>query len=272
MKTKTFLAINKFRAFLRPDFLSAGYGRSKGDMEAFGTCFSNRLGLGPGIDLNGDFIDSLSELDFSHICVGPVTLDPQENDPDVSSKGVRYALSRLNGCVKTKLLALDITCSRKSSEDDEQALKDFIDAFDLSYDFADFFILDFSVPYLRNRIDPSYVISILDPILEARLTYETYRPLLVKLAPAGEGLVSALVDYFRMSGVDGIILEGMDSISFVNSLTDSRFPIVASGCSDGAEAARLLSVGATLIHISKELPAEGKKLISDILKATEQVS
>lgn len=271
MKTKTFLALNKFRAAIRPDFLSANYGREKGDIEVFGLDFANRLGLGPGIDCNGDYIDSLSELDFSHLCIGPVTLNPQDSESGISSKGVRYVISKLHKCWKMKLIALDITSCESSAGDDEKTQKDFIDAFELSYDFADFFILDFSVPYLKNILDPQYVISILDPVLETRLSYEKYRPVLVKFSTRNEEFLRLLSDYFRMSGVDGIILEGKESIEYIKQLTDNRFPIIATGgINDGETASEMISAGASLVHISAELPSKGKKLISNILKSTEQ--
>lgn len=271
MKTKTFLALNKLRAILRPDFLSSNYGRAKGNIEVSGMSFSNRLGLGSGIDINGDYINSLSELDFSHLCIGPTTLNPQENDPSVSSKGIRYVISRLHNCWKIKLIALDLTSCADSTGDDEKTIKDFIDTFELSYDFADFFILDFSVPYLRNIIDPHFLISIIDPVLETRLSYEKYRPVFVKLDTRNEEMLKTMANYCRMSGIDGLVLEKEEAVSYVSKLTDNRLPVIFSGhIEDGETAARLISSGASLIHISHDLPSKGRKLISNILKSIEQ--
>src|SRR5688500_1201186 len=51
------------------------------DVYAFGLRFSHPLGLAAGFDKNGDHLDALGALGFSHVEVGTVTPRPQAGNP-----------------------------------------------------------------------------------------------------------------------------------------------------------------------------------------------
>ena len=59
-------------------------------IEIFGRHFAHPVGLAAGFDKNGDYLDALGALGFSHIEVGTVTPRPQAGNP-------RPRLFRLRG-------------------------------------------------------------------------------------------------------------------------------------------------------------------------------
>jgi len=50
-------------------------------VRSFGLQFSHPLGLAAGFDKNGDYLDALGALGFSHIELGTVTPRPQPGNP-----------------------------------------------------------------------------------------------------------------------------------------------------------------------------------------------
>ena len=50
-------------------------------VRCFGLQFSHPLGLAAGFDKNGDYLDALGALGFSHIELGTVTPRPQPGNP-----------------------------------------------------------------------------------------------------------------------------------------------------------------------------------------------
>ncbi len=236
-----------------------------------GLDFPSPLGLGPGLDRNGDYYSVLSDFGFSHICIGPLTANPQENDLEAPNKGVRYAISRIQAQTPPTLLGIALT-SNASSNGEGLTVKDFRTAFSLAYDFADFFILDFSPAYLKAMFDTGLVSSVADAILETRLTYDSYKPVAI-LLPSGipSAMLEEIVSYSRLNGIDGICLLGKESIKQVSEAVSGRFPVIYSGPMDkGAEAAEILSAGAGLIQIRDDLVKGGGRLVSDIFKSIEQ--
>ena len=51
------------------------------EVDTFGQRFSHPVGLAAGFDKNGDYLDALGALGFSHIEVGTVTPRPQAGNP-----------------------------------------------------------------------------------------------------------------------------------------------------------------------------------------------
>ncbi len=63
------------------------------EVELFGRRFAHPIGLAAGFDKNGEYLDALGALGFSHIEVGTVTPRPQPGNP-------RPRLFRLRGCAR----------------------------------------------------------------------------------------------------------------------------------------------------------------------------
>jgi dihydroorotate dehydrogenase len=241
------------------------------DMEWFGLRFRTPLGLGPGLDRNGDYCDIMASFGFSHICVGPISLEPQENDPDAPNKGIRHAISQIQKKGGKAILALAITPSR-SCVGEEATVRDCLTAFSLGYDFADMFILDFRPSYICKLVDPSLVAAITDQALETRLSYDNTKPILIALPPGIQpAILDEIVAYCRMNRVDGIILQDLEAVKAVAQATSGRFPVIyAGGLKNASDAPEILDSGATMIHISGELPSKRAKFIRNIYKSIEQ--
>ena len=116
--------------------------------EVFGIDFYNPIGLGAGLDIYGELYNDLNNLGFSFVEIGPMNAD-----------GIRRAIRRIQQDPQNDILAACIN-------------EDYLTAFTLAYDFCDFFVIDLST-------NPST--DILDPLLDARLAEEVYKPIVVKL-------------------------------------------------------------------------------------------
>ena len=124
------------------------------------------------------------------------------------------------------------------------------------YDFADAFVIS------RNELDSSplltdegFVGDLLDSLISTRLSEEIYKPIMVKVEDSIErGLLDTLLNFSRLSGIDGIIIESdsidksMKSLSEIVKKTSGRFPVIVSApFTNAQEATEALSKGASLI-------------------------
>ena len=241
------------------------------DRELFGLVFKTPVGLGADIDRNGEFIDVLADFGFGHICIGPLTSEAQEDDAEIPNKGIRYAIRRVASLPFSGILAIDLCCNRGSNTE-SLIVKDFNTAFSLSYDFADFFILDFRPSWIRSKTDPTLIANIFDTILETRLSYDSYKPVLLRLPPAlPYQILDEIVSYLRLNGVDGLVLSDRDAISHVRAITQGDFPTIAADLlNDSSEATKLISDGADLIEISSAFVNSGGGFLNSIYRNLEQ--
>ena len=176
--------------------------------EVFGIDFYNPIGLGAGLDIYGELYNDLNNLGFSFVEIGPMNAD-----------GIRRAIRRIQQDPQNDILAACIN-------------EDYLTAFTLAYDFCDFFVIDLST-------NPST--DILDPLLDARLAEEVYKPIVVKLPavlPPSE--TEDLLDYCLMNGIDGI--------------------------ETPEQAAEALEAGASLIEVRDGLVRQGPNFVSNIQK------
>ena len=151
--------------------------------EVFGLDFYNPVGLGAGLDLYGELYNDLNNLGFSFVEIGPMDAD-----------GVRRAVRRIQDDPQDDILAACINA-------------DHLTAFTLAYDFCDFFVIDIAS-------NPST--DVLDPLLDARVGEEIYKPIVVKLPksiPVSE--IDDIIDYSLMNGVDGIEARSLEQIRHI---------------------------------------------------------
>ena len=276
VSAKTFLSFHDFLARIpglrsTHALLTRRHGVIIPDKEVFGLRFRTPLGLGSDLDRNGEHINMLSSFGFGHVCAGPLTLLPQENDEEAPNKGIRHALDRIQAHPPKGLTALDITAGHACT-DDESIARDILTSFCLGYDFADFFILDFRPSWIRSLLDPSLVEGILDPVLVARLSYDAYKPVLLRL-PDGISvqMLDEIVTFCRMNGVDGIVLSDREAVRHVALTSLGRFPVIAADLVTKATDVReLLAEGADLVEISSAFVSGGGALVNGIYKTLEQ--
>ena len=206
------------------------------EREVFGLNFYNPVGLGAGLDVEGNLYNDLNDLGFSFVEIGPFS----------ELSAIRKAIRRIQEDPQDDILAACISA-------------DYLDMFCLAYDFCDFFVIDIS-----DNPD----MELFDPLLEARLTYDTYKPVVVKIPeeiPFEDlGLV---IDYCMMNNVDGIEARSIKQISFIHDRTKGRLPVIANcHIKTPAQAEEALVAGASLVEVRMGLVREGPGLVGKILR------
>lgn len=206
------------------------------EKEVFGLSFYNPVGLGAGLDVNGDLYNDLNDLGFSFVEIGPFK----------SIKNIRKAIYKIQSDPPDDIIAACI-CG------------DILDSFCLSYDFCDFFVVDIS-----DNPD----MEIFDGILNARLTYDTYKPVVVKIPEAiSFEEIDDIIDYCMMNSVDGIEARSLKQISYIAERTKGRLPVIANcHIKTPEQAQEALDAGASLIEVRMGLVRKGPVLIGQILR------
>lgn len=206
--------------------------------EVFGLEFYNPIGLGAGLDRNAYLYNDLNDLGFSFSEIGPL-----------DRNSVMKALKNIQKDPQNDILAACID-------------KDFLSVFTLAYDFCDFFVLD---------IRDNYLDDVVSPILDARLTYEEYKPVIIKISDnhSNNDLLH-VVDYCMLNGIDGIQIQKAEHINLIDEHTKGRLPIIANcHINSPAEAARLLESGASLLEIGMDLVYQGPIVVRKNLRYLE---
>ena len=225
--------------------------------DVFGLRFPHPLGLAPVLERQADLLDACSSLGyaFSGIMVGdtPVSL----------------IADRLSSRKSSILAAVEL---RAEGLSEEQARENLIRSYSLLYDFTDFFVLDLNSQGGLSLDDFSDWKDTLDEILELRLCYEKYRPVILRLPLENdEEQTARALDYSMLYGIDGVIASGLRKVQQVVGLTQSRLPVIGSGTgSSPSEAIEMLQAGACLIEIAQGIPGHRRTTTRRILQALEK--
>lgn len=206
------------------------------EREVFGLNFYNPVGLGAGLDVRGDLYNDLNDLGFSFVEIGPF--------PSISS--IRGAIAKLQADPQDDILAACIS-------------GDYLESFCLSYDFCDFFVIDVS-----DNPD----MEVFEPLLDARLTYDTYKPIVVKIPETlSEDEMDDITEYCLMNSVDGIEARSIQQISHIAQKSKNRLPIIANcHIKTPRQAQEVLEAGASLLEVRMGLVREGPRLVGSILR------
>lgn len=287
--------------------------------ELFGLHFPNPVGIAAGMDRSGKYCGCLSDLGFGFVEVGSITADPEKgfDRPRISrmnksraiihrcgapNPGVMKVIENLQESRRRgSIVALNLTASPGSTKD-SQIIDDYRRSFSMSYDFADIFVINISAPNSNGVLtvqDSASLAEIVDPLLDLRACYGVYKPILIKVAsdiPLAQ--IDPIIDWCRISGVDGIIagnspkarpallpttrksqrisgrsLSGqpvfessLALVKHIREYTDGRFPIIGcGGIMSPAQARAMLLAGASLIQLYTGLVYEGPSLLRRIL-------
>lgn len=206
--------------------------------EVFGLNFYNPLGLEAGLDRDANLYNDLNDLGFSFSEIGPL-------DEEKTKKAVR----NIQIDPQNDILAACIG-------------KDFLRCFTLAYDFCDFFVIETGDEFTED---------VIEPLLSARLTYDEYKPIVVKLREnAAKSEIKDIVSYCLMNGIDGIQTRDKEQTQVVAELVEGRLPIMANCQAQSVEEAKeLLDMGASLLEIRNGLVYEGPSLVRKILRHLE---
>ena len=197
-------------------------------VSCMGLRFSHPLGLAAGFDKNGDYLDALGAMGFSHIELGTVTPRPQPGNPKprmfripaagalinrmgFNNKGVDHLIAQLSRSRYAGIRGISI--GKNFDTPIESAQNDYVTCLRKVYAFADYVAVNISSPNtarLRELQARDGLERILAALLEERRELQERHgkrvPLLVKIAPdlTAEQIADVARD-LRALEVDGVI-------------------------------------------------------------------
>jgi dihydroorotate dehydrogenase len=197
------------------------------ELSGLGLTFAHPVGLAAGFDKNGDYLDALAGIGFSHIELGTVTPRPQPGNPKprmfragpaalvnrmgFNNKGVDHLVAQLT---QTRYRGIrGISIGKNADTPIERAAQDYVACLRKVYAHADYVAVNVSSPNtarLRELQDRDGLERVVGSLLEARADlasrHARHVPLLVKIAPdLDTGQLAALAESVRSLGVDGVI-------------------------------------------------------------------
>jgi dihydroorotate dehydrogenase len=197
-------------------------------VHCLGLRFAHPLGLAAGFDKNGDYLDALGALGFSHIELGTVTPRPQPGNPKprmfripatgalvnrmgFNNKGVEHLVGRLSHSRYPGIRGISI--GKNFDTPIEQAETDYVDCLRKVYAHADYVAVNVSSPNtarLRELQARDGLERIVGALMEERSRLTTrhgkHVPLLVKIAPnLPPEQIATLATTLRAFQVDGVI-------------------------------------------------------------------
>jgi len=190
--------------------------------------FAHPIGLAAGFDKNGDYLDALGAMGFSHIELGTVTPRPQPGNPKprmfrvpdacalinrmgFNNKGVDHLVARMSRSRYRGIRGISI--GKNFDTPIENAQDDYLACLRKVYPFADYIAVNISSPNtvrLRELQAHDGLERILGALLHERPAlhqrYGKRVPLLVKVAPDLEPeQIRSLAEDLRSLQVDGVI-------------------------------------------------------------------
>ena len=197
-------------------------------VHCFGLKFAHRVGLAAGFDKNGDYLDALGAMGFSHVELGTVTPRPQPGNPKprmfripeasalinrmgFNNKGVDHLVAQVSRSRYPGIRGISI--GKNFDTPLEQAQDDYLICLRKIYPYADYIAVNISSPNtarLRELQARDGLERILGALLEERRILQGRHgkrvPLLVKVAPdLTPEEISALARDLRLLEVDGVI-------------------------------------------------------------------
>jgi dihydroorotate dehydrogenase len=169
------------------------------------------------------------------------------------------------------------------------------------------FVVNVSCPNvvgLTSLQDISFLSDIVDKLLDLRMLYDKYKPILLKVSPdLAHQQLDDILDYCLRSGIDGIVAgnttrsrEGLTTISqekieeignggmsgaplhkknvelvkYVHEKSSGKLPIIGvGGIMSPEDAKEMLDAGASLVEIYSGFIFEGPGLVKRIIKYLE---
>ena len=201
---------------------------SGASVSCLGLRFAHPLGLAAGFDKNGDHLDALGAMGFSHVELGTVTPRPQPGNPKprmfripeagalinrmgFNNKGVDHLVAQVS---RTRYAGIrGISIGKNFDTPIENAQNDYVICLRKVYAFADYVAVNISSPNtarLRELQARDGLERIIGALLEERRTLQERHgkrvPLLVKVAPdLTAEQISAVAQDLRSLEIDGVI-------------------------------------------------------------------
>src|ERR1700736_5499579 len=197
-------------------------------VRCIGLTFAHPLGLAAGFDKNGDYLDALGAMGFSHVELGTVTPRPQPGNPKprmfripeagalinrmgFNNKGVDHLVAQVSRSRYPGIRGISI--GKNFDTPLENAHDDYLICLRKVYALADYVAVNVSSPNtarLRELQSRDGLERIVGALLEERVSLKErhgkHVPLLVKIAPnLDTEQITSLASTLRYLGVDGVI-------------------------------------------------------------------
>ena len=227
------------------------------ERDVFGIHFRHPVGLAPVLERQVDLLDECDGIGFSFTGVIP------------GETPVQTVAERLQARTTPIVVSVEL---RAEGDEEEKAQRSLIRQYSLLYDFTDYFVIDINRESgLSSLDDLSDWTPLLDEVLNLRLCYEKYRPILLRISPGhSEEQMARILDYCLISGLDGVVAPGISKVRFCAEYTKNRLPIIGSGAvSTTEEAIALLQAGASLIEVAHGLRNKGLSSAKRLLQAID---
>jgi len=209
-------------------FLPAAHPDVAGAITVMGLNFPNRIGLGAGLDKNGEAIDGLARLGFGFIEIGTVTPRPQPGNPrprmfrlpednavinrmGFNNHGVDALVANVEAAKYRGILGVNI--GKNADTPIENATDDYLLCLKKVYRVASYVAINISSPNTKN-LRQLQGESELDDLLgrlkqtqqELAQTHGRYVPLALKIAPdLDSSQIATIADALRRHRIDGVI-------------------------------------------------------------------
>ena len=226
--------------------------------EFFGIRFRHPVGLAPVLERQLELLDVFDSLGFSFTGFIPGEMPLQT---------IAELLQNRETPIVT---AVEL---RPDGTTEEEAKQQIIRQFSLLYDFTDFFVIDINRESGLSSLDDfSDWTDLLDEVLNLRLCYERYKPILLRISPDhDEDQMRRILDFCLLYGFDGVVVPGLSKVRFCAEYTQKRLPIIGSGAiTSPEEALALLQAGASLIEVAQGIPGNPRRTAKSLLKAIDQ--
>ena len=197
-------------------------------VQALGLVFPHAIGLAPGFDKNGEYLDGLAKLGFAFIEIGAVTPLPQEGNPKprmfrlpkaraiinrmgFNNQGVDAVMENVKRSHYQGILGVNIGKNKETSLNG--AVDDYVLCLRKVYERASYVAINISspnTPNLRTLQSGEYFENLMKELREEQLqltdTHQRYVPLVVKLSPdEDDELLKRMAETIVSLGLDGIV-------------------------------------------------------------------
>lgn len=194
--------------------------------EVFGLRFTNPIGIGAGIDPNGDRLKELSAMGFGFVEIGSVTPKPQQGSPHprlrrlrkmksyidnsgYPSKGLDHILNNVrNRNKRGRRLVVGCNIGKQTTTHHDDIPREYLRVFRNMYQYVDFFVINIACNTSSKLFVPrteEEIRAIVEPLFEFRRGQADYRPILVKISPdLSREEIDTVIDILIETPLDGI--------------------------------------------------------------------
>lgn len=284
------------------------------ERQLFGLKFPNPVGLAAGFDKDAKLYNELANFGFGFIEIGTLTPKAQPGNPKKrlfrlkADKGIINRMGFNNGGVdaavqrlkNNKGVLIGGNIGKNKVTPNEQAVDDYVYAFDALFDHVDYFVVNVSspnTPNLRALQDKEPLTALLLELQKQNKQKDKPKPILLKIAPdLTDDQLKDIVDIVDDTAIDGVIAtntttarDGLRSqarteagglsgkpltarstevIRFLHQHSQGRFPIIGvGGIHSAQDALDKIQAGASLVQLYTGFIYEGPALIRKINKA-----